>query len=315
MTNVSIFLQHINNGCTNFLNAEKEVAKISRTGVFICLEGEVDCTLDGIDYHISPHSMMTYFAFSELKINHRSEDLRGVIIGGDLEAIQPLLYKISDFNGLFLIRNNPYIELDEVQERNMMLYTELIEDIMNRLGGKIDVDKELTSSLKEVRRMQLEMLANTLMLNIVSCYTRTDSMAKLTNRKEDVLMKFISSLYKNYRQEHEVSFYSEQQFLTSRYFSAIVKEKSGRTPSQWIATALLVEAKSRLRQSSLSVKEISELLNFPNQSYFGKWFKNLTGISPLEYKNGTPEKKEQEDEFSDMIRRGATFVNSKLNFD
>jgi len=313
MTNVSIFLQHVNNGYTNFLNAENEIAKIARTGIFICLAGEVNCTLDNVDYNITPHSMMTYFAFSELKINHRSSDLRGIIIGGDLEAVQPLLYKISDFNGLFTIRNNPYVLLDEIQEKNMLLYTELIEDIINRLSGKIESEKELIQSTKEIRHMQLEMIVNSLMLNIVSCYSRIDPLGKLTNRKEDVLMKFISSLYKNYKQEHEVSFYSEQQFLTSRYFSAIIKDKSGKTPSQWIATALLVDAKNKLRQSTLSVKEISELLCFPNQSYFGKWFKNLTGISPLEFKNGKAETKAQEDEFSDMIRRGSAFVNSELN--
>lgn len=312
MTNRSIYIQRIDNGYTNFLNAEQDTAKISRTGLFLCQRGMVDLTLDGEDYHMESHSMITYFAYSELKIHYRSDDLQGVIIGGDLEAIQPLLYKISDFNGLFLIRNNPYIQLSAQQEHNMLMYVDLIEDIVNRLQGRAEPEMEAGQTMKEIRLMQAEMLGNSFMLNIVSCYQYQDPQRRNANRKEDVLLKFISSLYKNYKEEHEVTFYSQQQYLTSRYFSAIIKEKSGKTPSQWIATALLVEAKNKLRQSSLSIKEISEYLCFPNQSYFGKWFKNLTGISPLDFKNGAEETRVTEDEFTEMIRRGSTFVSSSL---
>lgn len=310
MTNNSIYIQRVNNGYTNFLNAEEFPIKLSRTGIFLCQSGEVKCTLDGIEYNIEPHSIMTYFAFSELKINYRSSDLQGIIIGGDLEAIQPLLYRISDFNSLFTIRSNPYTLISPKQEDNMLMYTSLLEDLVARLLGRIDIQSEEREQTKEMRILQLEMLSNCLMLNIVSCYTHNNQTNKLANRKEDVLLKFIASLYRNFKKQHEVTFYADQQFLTSRYFSAIIKDKSGKSPSQWIATALLVEAKNKLRQSTKSIKEISEDLNFPNQSYFGKWFKNLTGISPLEYKTGTSEKKQSEDEFTEMVRRGSTFVNT-----
>lgn len=309
MTNNSIFIYYVNDGFTQILKAEQEPIKAARTGVFICLNGEVDCTIDGKLYKIVHHSIITYFAFSELKIIRRTPDLQGIIIGGNLEAIQPLLYKISDFNSLFLIRNNPFTHLTERQEKNMVSFARLINDVIERINGRIESEQEQTIPLKEMRLMQLEMLANSFMLNVVSCYTNFDSHSKLTNRKEDVLMRFVTSLYKNYIKEHEVGFYAEQQYLTSRYFSAIIKDKSGKTPSQWIATALLVDAKNKLRQSTLTVKEISELLHFPNQSYFGKWFKNLTGVSPLDFKNGKAETIEVDDEFSEMIRRGSTFVN------
>lgn len=310
MTNESIYIQRINNGYTNFLNAENNSSKISRTGIFLCQNGEVQCTLDGIEYTIQPHSIMTYFAYSELKINYRSYDLQGIIIGGDLEAIQPLLYKISDFNSLFTIRNNPYTLISPQQENNMLMYTSLLEDMVARLHGRVDVQSEGVEHMKEMRMLQLEMLSNCLMINIVSCYNNRISSSKLGSRKEDVLIKFIASLYRNFREQHEVTYYADQQYLTSRYFSAIIKEKSGKSPSQWIATALLVDAKNKLRQSTKSIKEISEELNFPNQSYFGKWFKNLTGISPLEYKSGVTEKKSNEDEFTEMVRRGSSFVSS-----
>lgn len=308
MTNTSIYLQRVNDGNTNFLKANKTTAKISRTGVFICLNGEVQIDLDGVRYRLFAHSMITYFAYSELRVKFRSSDLKGIIIGGDLEAIQPLLYKISDFYSLFMIRNNPYVALTPLQEKSMLMYVDLIEDILNRLHGNYDTDHELIQHVKDMRLMQLELLGNSLMLNIMSCLTHFDPKTKTISHKDEILIKFVQSLYKNYVEQHEVTFYSEEQFLTTRYFSAIIKEKSGKTPSEWIATALLVDAKTQLRECLCSIKEISDNLNFPNQSYFGKWFKNLTGISPMDFRQGM-ETKSPEDEFTEMIRQGATIVN------
>jgi AraC-like DNA-binding protein len=106
-----------------------------------------------------------------------------------------------------------------------------------------------------------------------------------------------------------VGYYAEQQFLTNRYFSAIVKEKSGRSPSQWIATALLVDAQNLLRTTNLTIKEISDLLNFPNQSYFGKWFKHLTTIGPMDYRRGKMGHPNEDADFTDVVQRGLNHVN------
>lgn len=308
MTNYSIFLYHITPDSPPFLKAEEGIVKIARTGVFICLRGEAHCTLDGSEFHITPHTLTTYFAFSELQILNRSEDLNGILIGGDLETIQPLLYKVSDFNSLFMIRKNPVVKLTEKQEKNTLMYAQLLEDSVNRLMGKYDDEETICEHIKDIRKFQTELLANSFMLNVVTCYNQFNTQEKLTTRKEDVLMRFISSLYKNYRTQHEVSFYSEQQYLTARYFSAIIKAKSGKTPSQWIATALLVEAKKLLKQTPMSIKEVNDHLHFPNQSYFGKWFKNLTGISPLDYKNGMEEKTKIDADFYEMVSRSSGFV-------
>lgn len=308
MTNNSIFLHRVNNGSTNILKARENVVKISRTGIFICTQGEATVLLDKKKYYIEAHSLFTYFAFSELRIERCSNDLQGILVGGNLEAIQPLLYKIADFNSLFIIRKNPYIVLTQEQERGMLMYAELIDDLLNQIHGMREENKGMRIA-KELLITQLEQLGNSFMLNIVNCHSKFHPQSKLTNRKEDVLVRFVASLYKNYKTEHEVTFYSNQQYLTCRYFSAIIKEKSGKTPSQWIATALLVDAKNKLRQTNMSIKEVSEELCFPNQSYFGKWFKNLTGISPFEFKSGKEETKIVEDEFTDIINRSATLTS------
>ena len=47
---------------------------------------------------------------------------------------------------------------------------------------------------------------------------------------------------------------------------------------------VILEAKTLLKYSNMSVQEISYYLNFPNQSFFGSYFKRNTGMSPSQYK-------------------------------
>lgn len=73
--------------------------------------------------------------------------------------------------------------------------------------------------------------------------------------------------------------------MTPRYFSNLIKETSQQSAAEWIDNYIVTEAGILLRTTNLSVKEVSEALNFPDQSFFGKYFKRRTGISPKEYKS------------------------------
>lgn len=271
----------------NILGAETEPVQIDRTGALICTKGGGVITLNGKEFTIEPGSVTVYFSYSVLRILQHEPDLEGIIISCNLETIQPLLNKVSDFNGLFLIRQNPYTKLMPSQVKNLVTYIELLSAIITRFEVEShNLQEWQHSPIREIVRQQIHLLGNSLMLGIVSCYTHFINDKAVYNRKDEVLQKFIKQLYMSFRDEHDVSFYARQQCLTPRYFSAIIKEKTGKVPSDWITAALLSETKRQLNTTSKTVREISIELHFPNQSYFGKWFKNLVDCSPLEYKRG-----------------------------
>lgn len=101
---------------------------------------------------------------------------------------------------------------------------------------------------------------------------------------EYILKSFFNSLMQNYRREHLVSFYAEQLNITPQYLSLIIKDLTGRTPSQFIFERLYCEARALLDCPDLSIKEISEQLYFSDQSAFGKFFKKRSGISPVDFR-------------------------------
>lgn len=103
------------------------------------------------------------------------------------------------------------------------------------------------------------------------------------NRGEEILANFMELLENNYATEHNVQFYADKLCISTKHLSETVKSLSGRSVKDWIQDYLLLEAKALLQSHKYSIQEISWRLNFPNQSFFGTWFKKAAGMSPRQY--------------------------------
>ena len=240
-----------------------------------------------------------------MHIKSHTPNLKGTLIGANLEIIQPMLYNVSNFNALFVIKQAPHQVVSEMQYKALTQHISLVKDVAEKVRlEQANKTHDPNQPIIEIARKQAELLSYSLMLEVLQCYTNVMPTNRSFSRKDEVLQKFVTQLYRNYRTQHEVSFYAEQQFLTTRYFSTIIKECSGKSPTQWIATALLVEARNLLSHTNMTIKEISDSLSFPNQSYFGKWFKNLTTLSPLDFRKGLPERNREDRNFIDVVQRG-----------
>lgn len=100
----------------------------------------------------------------------------------------------------------------------------------------------------------------------------------------EIFQDFIDLLENNHRQYHDVNFYAREVHLTPRQLSNIAKTCTGRTAKQIILERVILESKRLLTHSNASIKEISYALGFKDPSYFSKVFKNMTGISPNQFK-------------------------------
>jgi len=101
---------------------------------------------------------------------------------------------------------------------------------------------------------------------------------------EKILFEFKNLLSECYKRYRNVSYYAQQLHLSPKHFSTIIKEESGKTAGEWIDEMVLLEAKVLLRNQQLNIAQVADALNFSDQSTFGKFFKNLTGTSPLDYR-------------------------------
>ena len=104
------------------------------------------------------------------------------------------------------------------------------------------------------------------------------------SRKTEVFESFLKTVATHYKQQRSVTFYADKLYLTPKYLSCVIKEISGKSAGEWIDEQVILAAKALLKSSNMTIQEISVELNFANQSFFGKYFKQHTGISPKAYR-------------------------------
>jgi AraC-like DNA-binding protein len=120
-------------------------------------------------------------------------------------------------------------------------------------------------------------------------HTRLKSKIEETNpsaksRNEEYLSRFMEVLAKHYQEERSLGFYASKLCITPKDLTTIIKRTSGRSAAEWIDEYVTLEAKNLLRYSTMSIQEVAFYLHFPNQSFFGKYFKHQTGYTPSAYK-------------------------------
>ena len=101
----------------------------------------------------------------------------------------------------------------------------------------------------------------------------------------DVLSKqFLEIVKDNFRRERQLKFYADALCITPRYLSRVVKECTGSSAADWIERYVILEARALLKSTTMTIQQISDELNFPSQTFFGKYFKRRVGMSPKEYR-------------------------------
>lgn len=103
--------------------------------------------------------------------------------------------------------------------------------------------------------------------------------------KNSVVSKFLELVQIHYREQRLIGFYASELCITPKYLSKLVKEHTGRSAGEWIESHVILEARAMLQSSDMTIQQIATSLHFPNQSFFGKYFKRATGVSPKQYRS------------------------------
>ena len=105
-----------------------------------------------------------------------------------------------------------------------------------------------------------------------------------SSRQNEILNQFFLLLREHSIDKKEVSFYADKMCLTPKYLSSSIKKITGNSVFEWINKSTIIRAKVLLKTNNKSIAQISEELNFPNPSFFSRFFKKHTGLKPNEYR-------------------------------
>jgi AraC-like DNA-binding protein len=132
----------------------------------------------------------------------------------------------------------------------------------------------------------IESLTQTIFYETLSIYLQQmdNSEQNYTSRSDELFYQFINLVEKNFKEERLVSNYAKKLCITAKHLSAVVKNVSGQSPTDIINSYVILDAKISLTTTDMTIQEISARLHFPNQSFFGRYFKQHTGLSPRQYR-------------------------------
>lgn len=255
------------------LDIENKVLQTSFFTLAYCEGGEGKFRLNGRPVQLRRGDLLVLFGQQVIDSVERSDDFRLVGILQSLQYVQETIMSMLHlWPYLLYLMDNPVLSLTPDEQRwTRHLYLLLLRRLAEREDGFL--------------RESLQAMLQVFYFDVCRFLERRcPQRERSSSRSSHVFFLFMEQLSAHYMREREVAWYADRLTLTPKYLSEVVKQVSGRTVSQWISTMVVMEIKSRLRNTDESIKEIAVALNFPNQSFLGKYFKNLTGMSPLEFR-------------------------------
>jgi len=109
---------------------------------------------------------------------------------------------------------------------------------------------------------------------------------KPISRSRKLIIKFLKLITLHCRKTREVSFYAEQLCITTTYLYKLTHKRWNLSPKELIDKQTICEIKSLLSNTDMSIKEIASTLHFEDTPYMCRYFRQRTGLSPMEYRNG-----------------------------
>lgn len=239
----------------------------------VCDKGEISATVDLTPRTMPPSSIMVLrpgHTISDLKA---SDDFDGFFIVVGEEKLESLMPTVTRMIPCALhYRDNPIISItpEELDSQR------LIFSILSR---------KISQHPRPYHKETVDALCEMLFYETLGIYTaHMKKRAEIPSRREELFLRFLNRVEELYTRERSVQFYADLLGVTSKHLSTVVKDITGRTAGEWIDAQVIVRAKLMLRNSGMTIQEISNELNFSNQSFFGKYFKHLTGMSPRRFR-------------------------------
>ena len=240
------------------------------------IEGETSLTSNLQEFRLKKDSLFIFSPKHILQVqsNNRFKAHLIVIapdflkrINIDTKRMMPLFLQFGSL---------PCMELTHAESQSLRSFISMVEQELK--GSKTDFSSEIIGGLIAATIYKV----GDILTHYLTEHPEVDS--PIHNRAEEYFRQFTELLGEHYKHERSVGFYARQLCITPKYLTTLIKRISGKSVSEWIDNYVILEAKTLLKYSNMSVQEIAYYLNFPNQSFFGSYFKRNAGMSPSQYK-------------------------------
>lgn len=248
--------------------------KVDATTAIICLKGTTSGMINLKRVETASPGLMILLPDQLLQYEHVSEDFSALLIVMSNRFTESL--HIEERFPVFLsIQKQPWVELSPAELEAITDYYQMLKKAIANKDNPycLDIAKYFIKAFFYAFGYDI--------------HIRRQKEEGTKSRHQVLVENFLSLAQLHYKEERGLEFYASKLFLTPKYLSKVIKENSGTSAGDWIDNYVILEAKALLKTTDMTVQQISDRLNFPSQSFFGKYFKRLEGISPSAYRKPT----------------------------
>lgn len=245
--------------------------------IFLCTEGEMNFTCDLEKIRLTPGMMFATRPGSIIQGNHETF-CKGSVVIIDIRMLDIFNLSVQKILTHFAICGRMRGMM--LSEDQQVKFRHLIEAMSHSFNQ--DVTNPYYHEV--ARSIILSLLYTILNYAADAIKEKRVEEVQVQGRNEDYFRVFIQLVKDNYREHRKINYYADRMCLTPKYLSTLIRKFSGKGPAEWIDMCVMLEAKNLLRYSDMSIQEIAFELGFPTQSFFGRYFKSHSGMSPKEFR-------------------------------
>ncbi|MDO4164964.1 MAG: helix-turn-helix transcriptional regulator [Bacteroides sp.] len=237
------------------------------------LSGEADVMIDLKQYHIVPYTNLSLLPGCIFSLIASSQDFEMHFFSFSEEMFQTVCFRLDP----------PFIHF----LKENACHTHVQPETIRSVKGMIEASQSIYYDLEN--RFRETIAQNLLQIFFLDAYDKaqrlyTQEQIKGSSRKEELFKKFISLAHTYCTSQRDVSFYAERLCISPRYLSTITQRMGQKSAKEIIDDMLILELKVALQSTPFSLKELADRYHFPDQSFFGRYFKKHTGMSPKEFR-------------------------------
>ena len=247
------------------------------TVILICARGSIHLMNNMKDYDLGPSDIIINRSGSLGEFKGMSDDAQFMLFVVDANFYYPIMLS-GDFSDIYgMVSQHPTCHLDDMS-------MEAVSTIYNHLK------KLLTSGrnprfLGEIVAGYVQTLTFLLLSELFDEVEAEERQRRAVTRGRDIYRRFLGEVETHFKEHRDIRYYADRLCLTPKYLSQVVFKESGSYAGDFIRKYVVLEAKALLKSKRYTVQQVSDFLHFNSQSFFSKYFKAATGVSPSHFQN------------------------------
>lgn len=244
--------------------------------ILLCRRGEADIHIGLRKWHIFPQSTITLFPNDAVCLENATDDFEVELLRYSADLLREASFQL-EHTIYSRMRADRCFGVGETT-----MPTRIVESLFQTL--RIYFGQSECLCLDQLVVLQLK----TYFLGFYEWQKRTqpdDQYEKGTRRMNEILHAFMELMESDFRTSHRVDYYADRLHITPKYLSNITTAITGFTPKELIDHYLILQIKQTLRRGDKTVQQIAEEFCFSDASFFVRYFRHHTGVTPAEWRN------------------------------